>query len=251
MDVKNKLYLNLCTQELLMDSKGYKNWYKCVEQINLDAAETAILICDMWDRHWCRGAEERGEMLAVKINELNKKAREKGISIIHAPSGTMDFYAVTKARKRMLDIPQIDPPKPLNHPDYPLPVDDSDNGSDTGETTAEIKYIWSRQNAVIEIDDNLDVITDDGREAYRFLRHKGIKNLLYVGVHTNMCILNRSFGIKQMVRWGINTVLVRDLTDSLYNPAMPPYVSHDEGTGLVVEYIEKFWCPTILSHDIQ
>jgi hypothetical protein len=29
----------------------------------------------------------------------------------------------------------------LNHPDYPLPVDDSDNGSDTGETTAEIKYI--------------------------------------------------------------------------------------------------------------
>jgi hypothetical protein len=65
-----------------------------------------------------------------------------------------------------------------------------------------------------------------------------------------MFILNRSFGIKQMVRWGINAVLIKDLTDSLYNPAMPPYVNHDEGTRLVVEYIEKFWCPSILSHEI-
>ena len=32
--------------------------------------------------------------------------------------------------------------------------------------------------------------------------------------------------------------------DALYNPAMPPYVSHEEGTALVVGYIEKFWCPT-------
>jgi hypothetical protein len=38
--------------------------------------------------------------------------------------------------------------------------------------------------------------------------------------------------------------LIRDLTDALYNPARPPYVSHEEGTRLVVEYIEKFWCPT-------
>ncbi|MBE0697009.1 MAG: hypothetical protein IH586_08800 [Anaerolineaceae bacterium] len=41
--------------------------------------------------------------------------------------------------------------------------------------------------------------------------------------------------------------LVRDLTDAMYNPAQAPYVSHDEGTRLVIEYIEKFWCPTVLS----
>ena len=28
--------------------------------------------------------------------------------------------------------------------------------------------------------------------------------------------------------------------------ARPPYVSHDEGTQLVVKYIEKFWCPSAL-----
>ena len=65
-----------------------------------------------------------------------------------------------------------------------------------------------------------------------------------------MCVLGRSFAIKQMVRWGMAVALIGDLTDAMYNPASPPYVSHAEGTRLVVEYIEKFWCPTILSGDI-
>jgi len=31
---------------------------------------------------------------------------------------------------------------------------------------------------------------------------------------------------------------------------MSPYVSHDEGTRLVVEFIEKFWCPSTTSGSI-
>ena len=71
-----------------------------------------------------------------------------------------------------------------------------------------------------------------------------------MGVHTNMCVLGRSFAIKQMVRWGVNAVLARDLTDAMYHPFKPPYVSHEAGTQLIIEYIEKFWCPTILSGDL-
>ena len=40
-------------------------------------------------------------------------------------------------------------------------------------------------------------------------------------MHTNMCILDRTFSIKQMVRWGVDIALVRDLTDAMYNPARP------------------------------
>ena len=94
------------------------------------------------------------------------------------------------------------------------------------------------------------MISDNGQEIYSFLRAYNIEQVLLAGVHTNMCILNRSFGIKQMVRWGVPVALIRDLTDAMYNPAMPPYVSHNEGTRLVIEYIEKFWCPTILSQDL-
>ena len=53
-----------------------------------------------------------------------------------------------------------------------------------------------------------------------------------------------------MVRWGVNMTLVRDLTDAMYNPMTWPYVSHEQGTQLVIEYIEKFWCPTIDSDQL-
>ncbi len=75
--------------------------------------------------------------------------------------------------------------------------------------------------------------------------------MLIMGVHTNMCILNRSFGIKALVQWGVDTALVRDLTDTMYNPALRPYVAHEEGTRLMVEHIEKFWCPMLTSDELR
>jgi nicotinamidase-related amidase len=212
------------------------------------AEQTAIIICDMWDNHWSRGAAERCGELAVRMNEVVRAARAQGVRIIHAPSDTVEFYAGTPARQRMLAIAQIAPPEPREHDDPPLPIDDSDGGSDTGEKPWH--KAWTRQHPGIEIHDG-DAISDNGQEIYSFLRHRGITQTVIMGVHTNMCVLHRSFGIKQMVRWGVEIALVRDLTDTMYNPAMRPYVSHDEGTRLVVEFIEKFWCPTLLSADLM
>jgi hypothetical protein len=41
-------------------------------------------------------------------------------------------------------------------------------------------------------------------------------------------------------------VLARDLTDAMYDPRQPPYVSHARGTELVIEHIERYWCPSIV-----
>ena len=71
-----------------------------------------------------------------------------------------------------------------------------------------------------------------------------------MGVHTNMCVLNRTFAIKQMTKLGMHCVLVRDMTDAMYDPKQKPYVSHEQGTQLVIEHIEKYWCPSVLSADI-
>ena len=48
---------------------------------------------------------------------------------------------------------------------------------------------------------------------------------------------------------GFHVVLMRDLTDTMYNSRSAPYVSHFTGTDLVVEHIEKHWCPSITSAD--
>jgi hypothetical protein len=33
-------------------------------------------------------------------------------------------------------------------------------------------------------------------------------------------------------------------------PRKVPFVSHDEGTELVIQHIEKYWCPSVLSKDL-
>ena len=68
-----------------------------------------------------------------------------------------------------------------------------------------------------------------------------------MGVHLNMCVLGRPVGIRQMVTVGKNVVLMRDMTDTMYNPKKRPFVSHFAGTDLVVQHVEKFWCPSITS----
>lgn len=227
------------------DERDHTIWQEQQIERHVPANKVAIIICDMWDNHWCRGAVEREAALIPPMNRALAAARDQGTHIIHAPSETMDFYVDHPARRRMLAIPLVTPPADLPHDTPPLPVDASDQGSDTGETTT--YKAWGRQHPAVLIEEARDLISDNGREIYSYLQQQAIEQLLIMGVHTNMCVLNRSFAIKQMVRWGVNIALVRDLTDTMYNPAMPPYVSHAEGTRLVVEYIEKFWCPSISS----
>ena len=90
----------------------------------------------------------------------------------------------------------------------------------------------------------------DSGEAYYLIRQRGIKNVIVMGVHTNMCVLSRPFSIRQMVYQGQNIVLMRDMTDTMYNPRMRPYVSHFQGTDRVINHIEKYWCPTVTSADL-
>ncbi len=248
VDFAGQLLLQFRRSYLLEDAGGYYVWRDEVVRRTIPADQTAIVVCDMWDNHWSRGAAERVDLLAPRMNEVLQVARRKGMHIIHAPSDTMSFYAETPARRRMRAAPYISPPAEVDRPEPPLPIDDSDGGSDTGET--EEQRVWTRQHDAIEIDHTVDGISDNGQEIYNYLQQMGIRQVLIMGVHTNMCILNRSFGIKQMVKWGINIALVRDMTDAMYNPACAPYVNHDVGTQLVVGYIEKFWCPTIHSSDL-
>jgi len=240
-------------KELQYAEGGHAQWVNVVTSQDLDPAETAVIICDMWNKHWCRGATERVNELAPCINEFVVACRRNGMTIIHAPSETLDFYENAPARRRAEEIPLIQPPI-ITPPVYPpLPIDDSDGGSDTNQDGTEIPnmQVWTRQHPVIEIDDDLDYISDIGYEIYSLFAQKGIKHVVIAGVHTNMCILGRSFAIKQMISWGVDVILVRDLTDAMYNPARSPYVNHDEGTRLVIEYIEKFLCPTVQSTDFM
>jgi nicotinamidase-related amidase len=231
--------------------KGSGEWEAVTVSHDLDPSKTALVLCDMWDRHWCSGAEERVGVLARKMEPMIQLARKRGVLIIHSPSETMPYYSQTAARIKMVKIAVLQPPEPLPLTDPPLPIDDSDGGCEVANNRLPPNTrVWSRENPAISIA-NEDLISDNGREIYSALRSHGIDTLLFAGVHTNMCILNRTFGIRQMTRWGVHCVLIRDLTDAMYNPARSPHVSHSRGTELVVEHIEKYWAPTVTSDDLM
>jgi nicotinamidase-related amidase len=229
------------------------------KQARWKAKETAIIICDMWDDHWCRSAARRVVELAGPMNDVVKTARSQGIFIIHAPSSVVSFYQNTPQRQLALKAPFAKTPKPLSatdrwgtawcwpDPDHEgaLPIDDSDMGCDCPQKCT-IREAWTRQIASLDIGPD-DAITDNGQETYNLLQARGIKNVILMGVHLNMCVLGRPFAIRQMVRMGKNVVLMRDLTDTMYDPRQYPYVSHFRGTELMVEHVEKYWCPTITS----
>lgn len=227
--------------------KGLDQWDEIGVERTIPVANTAILICDMWDQHWCKGATERCKVLAGKLNEVVSAARDCGVQILHAPSDTLTFYDDWPQRRRVKLAPSVPLPESLNLPNPPLPIDDSDGGCDTGEKPW--YEAWTRQSPLIDIGE-FDGISDNGREIYNFLAQEGIDTLFIMGVHTNMCVLGRSFAIRQMTNWGKQCILVRDLTDAMYDPKDPPYVSHEEGTQRVIQYIEKYWCPSITSEDL-
>ncbi|NNE91794.1 MAG: isochorismatase family protein [Verrucomicrobiales bacterium] len=234
---------------------GSGKFHSIIKLGTWDAAKTCIVICDMWDDHYCRNAARRVGEMAPRMNEVIKKARAEGVLIIHCPSGCMNVYEGTEARKRAQAAPKVEAKILLKSWCYldpskeaPMPVKVDQPCDDEGKLR-ERKRFYSKQIDTLEIDQSKDAITDS-TEAYYLMKERGIENVILMGVHTNMCVLGRPFGIRQMVAAGQNVVLMRDLTDTMYNPREEPFVNHFTGNDLVFEHIERHWCPTITSNQI-
>ena len=244
--------------ELSLTLRRRKSGQPSEEAVRWKAAETAIIICDMWDTHTCHLAAHRVGVMAPRMNQVVSAARALGVMIIHAPSDTMKFYEGTPHRRRMQSAPKVDSPTPIlgRCPRDPaeekaFPIDDTEGGCDDPivKPWNGPPYPWTREHPAIEIV-GFDGVSESGQEIYNFSKLEGITNIALMGVHTNICILNRSFGARQMTRLGFQVAVVRDLTDAMYDPRKRPFVSHTRGTELVVEHIEANWCPSILSGDL-
>lgn len=219
------------------------------------AARTAIIICDMWNGHYCQNSARRVAEMAPAMNAMLNKARALGVQIIHSPSGCMDQYEDTPGRRRVKMARAATPPFSLASWCYldpareaPLPIDDATSPCDD-EVVGPAVRRFSRQHPSLEIKEP-DGISDSGPEIFSFFEQEGIRNVVMMGVHTNMCVLGRPFGIRQLVRLGKNVVLARDMTDAMYDPRQSPWVSHTRGTELVIEHIERYWCSSVLSDSL-
>lgn len=228
-----------------------------------DPKQTAIIVCDMWDDHWCKSASRRVAELAGPMNAMLKQARARGVFVIHAPSSVTGFYKDTPQRRRALAAPFAPTPVPLATAErwgtkwcwtdpkreQVLPIDDSDMGCSCVGLKCTVREAWTRQIATLELAPE-DALSDNGQEIWNLLVARRIDHVILCGVHLNMCVLGRPFAIRQMVYLGKQVALIRDLTDTMYNPERPPGVDHFTGTDRVVQHVEQHWCPSFTSTDI-
>ena len=237
---------------------------------NWPAAKTAVVVCDVWDSHHCLNAVRRVQEMAPRMNEFLVEARRRGALIVHAPSDCMQAYEGHPARRRAQEAPRAaNLPEGIGQWCHQIPaeeqgvypIDQSDGGEDDdpqehakwrAQLQAEGRNPdapWKKQIDVLRIRDE-DASSDRGEEVWNLLEQRGIQHVIVLGVHTNMCVLGRPFGLRQLSKNGKHVVLVRDLTDTMYNPQRSPFVQHFSGTDLIVEHIEKFVCPTITSDQL-
>ncbi len=245
-----------------LSREGSGAWRTEERRVSWDARRTAVIVCDMWDDHWCKSASARVGELVGPMNRFLAHARAQGVLVIHAPSSVTRFYEGTPARDMARKAPHAPTPVPLataerwgtrwcwtdaSHEGV-LPIDDTDMGCSCEGAKCTVREAWTRQHAGIEILPG-DALTDDGQETWNLLQARGIEHVVLCGVHLNMCVLGRPFAIRQMVRLGKDVALARDLTDTMYNPERPPGVDHFTGTDLVVGHVERHWCPSFDSSD--
>lgn len=252
-------------------AEGAERFHRLVRDETWQPTQTAVLVCDMWDAHHCVNAVRRGAELAPRIDAFVSQLRERGVVVIHAPSDCMAHYAQHPARLRAQATPRAQslPDQIENWCDRipseemaAYPIDQSAGGEDDDPEEHRLwaarlsadgrnpQAPWQSQTAAIAIDAQQDYVSDSGPEIWSILEDRDVSNVILVGVHTNMCVLGRPFGLRRMTMGGKNTVLARDLTDTMVDPGAWPYANHFTGTDLIVSHIERYVCPTISSDQI-
>lgn len=200
-----------------------------------------LVICDVWDRHWCRTANERTSVLAQRIAALLPRVRELGHLVVHAPSDTMEFYKDTPQRLRAAQLEKTNPP-PDTDLDEPAPPSTDHGGCPDRPPCDRVDappWPWTRQHAAIEIAPG-DLITDRGDEVYSAIASLGATAVAMAGVHTDRCVLDRPFGIRQLRRWGVDCTLLRDLTEAFW----------PNETAAILEHIDRHLCRVRASDDV-
>src|SRR5437879_382526 len=67
------MHLNLRTR--VRPFKTNTEWQEVNLEGDFQTGETALIICDMWDNHWCTGAARRVDILAQKMAAIIDVAR--------------------------------------------------------------------------------------------------------------------------------------------------------------------------------
>jgi len=212
-----------------------------LQKEEVDPKRIGVIAVDVWNFHWCKTATMRVDAFVPRINNALEAARALGMKVMLCPSDVVENYAGYPQREAIFALPKVKVPKVVDASCPPVP---DAGGCACGRERCAGNYGWDGMHPVLKIGDD-DLMPDTQAEVYAICQKYGLTHLIYVGFHTQVCLLGKPMGLRAMKEAGLNCVLARDMTDAHpgYDPSRK--FTPDLNTEQVVEHFEKHLAPTI------
>jgi hypothetical protein len=187
----------------------------------------------------------RVDAIVPRMNKALDAARELGMTVMLSPSDVVDNYVGYPQREAVFALPKIPVPTVVEVTCPPVP---DAGGCACGRERCAVNYGWDGMHPALRIGET-DLMPDTQQEVYSICQQNHLTHLIYVGFHTQVCLLGKPMGLKAMKSAGLRCVLARDMTDAHpgYDPARG--FTPDLNTEQVIEHFEKYLAPTISFQD--
>lgn len=212
-----------------------------VSKETIDPGRTGIIIIDPWNYHWCMTAAQRVGALAPRENENLAIARRLGMLVMWSPTDVASQYVGTPQRERSIAAPYFPLPEPKKLLCY-LTAKQGKCLCGPGINCV-VNFGWDAMNPTLYIDEN-DLIISGINELNSHCKTHKLEHLIYMGDHTNVCVLGKEEGLINMASV-IKCILARDCTDAITHYDPETCYTPDDGTAQTVADIERAGVPTI------
>lgn len=227
--------------ELTLQSRDPATGQIILTTEKVDPVRIGVIAVDVWNFHWCKTATMRVDAFVPRINKALDAARALGMTVMLCPSDVVDNYVGYPQREAILALPKLTVPNAVNVTCPPVP---DAGGCACGRERCAGNYGWDGMHPALRIGE-ADLMPDTQAEVYALCQQHHLTHLIYVGFHTQVCLLGKPMGLKAMKSAGFRCVLARDMTDA--HPGYDPSrgFTPDLNTEQVVEHFEKHLAPTI------
>ncbi len=239
------LALNAATIDLTLQTRDHDTRRIVTKKEAIDPTKTGVVIIDMWNTNDCMTNAQRAAALVPRMNRVLEVARRLGMQIIWTPTDVTNYYAGTPQRERATALPLQTLPHLVNFScPFSAPTVRPEKCMCGPGIVCHIHYGWDRMDSYLVIAKD-DWIVADQNELYSVYKYRGLTRLIYMGINTNLCVMNKPEGIAPMTAAGLKCILARDLTDAETSYDPDRGLTPDLGTAKDIADVERAGVPTI------
>lgn len=208
---------------------------------DIPLAQTALVLIDVWQRHYLKDTEERSEQIIDdKLVPLIAACRKAGMEVIHTPSAPT-------AHKHPNWINLIKKTEKKSAADEWPPAQFK---SLSGEFAAYRRPVEVREKERLSLPElsihpkvaptPQEVVIATGEELHAYCKQKGILFLFFAGFNTNACVLRNDYATIKMSEKGYQVLVVRDCTTGMETRDTQATMSQTEGAILHLEMFGQY-----------